>query len=591
MRYYQLIRKFIKWQTKPNNAYYFILALSLLTGFGTGIVAVIIKNVVHFIESRVQSWEALEQISYLYILLPIAGISLVVVFIRYILKQEVGDGVPKVLHAISSNQANIKPHNLFSSIITSALTVGFGGSVGLEGPTVATGAAVGSNIGSLFRIPYRKKIILLGAASAGAMAAIFKAPIAGIVFAVEVIMIDLTTLSVIPILLASIAGYTTSFLFLGGNVLYRFKLNDSFAIDQAYYFILLGLVTGFAALYFTSVYEWIINYFDKIANRFKRLLIGGSILGAILFLFPALYGEGYESINASLNGNYDHVLKSNLFQLNGDSLIVLFTLFLGLLLLKAVVTSLTFGAGGIGGIFAPTLFTGANTGLFLAILASHLGYSISPSNSALVGMSGLIAGVLHAPLTGIFLIAEITNGYQLLFPLLITSSVSYITVRAFKKHNIYSIQLAKRKQLFTHHADKNALYLIDIGSVIEKNFRTVTPDYSLGQLVRVISKSNRNLFPVIDDNGILIGIVNLNQIRHIMFNTYLYDKLYVREIMELPDTLVTLNEDPEHIAEKLHRSDNFNLAVVDKQGKYIGFISRANFFANYRKLLREFSAD
>jgi len=584
-------KRFIRWQSNINNSYYFILFLSLLTGFGSGMVAVIIKNLVHFIESSLQNWHLVKEVKFLYVLLPVAGISLVVIFIRYILRQEVGDGVPKVLHAISSNHANIKMHNLFSSIITSALTVGFGGSVGLEGPTVATGGAVGSNLGRFFRIPYRKKIILLGAACAGAMAAIFKAPIAGIVFAVEVIMIDLTSLSVVPILLASIAGYTTSFLFLGGNVLYRFELKDAFELNQVGYFVILGLITGFVALYFTSTYERIMKRFESMKSRLKRLVIGGGLLGIILFAFPSLYGEGYEYINASLKGDYSLVLKNNLFNLDPDSVIVLFSLFFCLLLLKTVVTSLTFGAGGIGGIFAPTLFTGANTGLFIALLASQLGFHISVSNSALVGMAGLIAGVLHAPLTGIFLIAEITNGYQLLFPLLITSSVSYITVRIFKQHNIYSIQLAKRKQLLTHNADKNALYLIDLKKIIEKNFVTIHPSSSLGDLVNAISKSTRNLFPVVDNDNHLIGVVNMNQIRQIMFNSYLYNKVFVKEIMEIPETTISLEDDPEVIAEKLLHSDNFNLPVIDQNGKYLGFISRANFFANYRKLLREFSAD
>ncbi|MBN2893097.1 MAG: chloride channel protein [Bacteroidales bacterium] len=584
-------KKFVKWRLNYTNNYYFLLFLSVLTGFGTGLAAVLLKNLVHSIQKLVSNWSLFENHNYLYFLFPIIGISIVVLFIKYILRQEVGDGVPKVLYAISRNNAFIKAHNLFSSIISSALTVGFGGSVGLEGPTVATGAAVGSNIGRVFKVAYRQKIILLGAASAGAMAAIFKAPIAGVVFALEVIMIDLTTQSIIPILLAAASGSITSFLLMGTNVLYSFTLKANFMLDQIPYFIVLGIITGFIAVYFTQVYTKISTIFSKIKGVYKKLLIGGGLLGVVIFIFPALYGEGYETINSALRGDYSYLFESNIFNFNQESFLMLFILFLAMVLLKIIAASFTFGAGGIGGIFAPTLFTGVNTGLFLAVIFNHFGYDISPSNSALVGMAGLIAGVLQAPLTGIFLIGEITHGYGLLFPLMLTSTISFITVRIFQKNNIYTIQLARRKQLLTHHADKNTLTLIKMDSLIEDDFMPVKANDNLGELIKTVAESSRNLFPVVDSDLTLLGIVDLNRIRKIMFKNELHEKIKIREIMYVPEIVIEYeHEDPESIAEKLQKSGVFNI-VVTHEGKYKGFISRANFFSHYRSLLKDFSAD
>ncbi len=584
-------KKLIKWQLKQSNSYYLLLILSIFAGLGSGLAAVLIKNLVHFIEEFIEKWTVFENFKYSYFLLPIIGITLTIFFIKYILRQEVGDGVPKVLYSLSRNNAFIKVHNMFSSVITSSLTVGFGGAVGLEGPTVATGAAIGSNIGSVFKLNYRQKIILLGAASAGAMAAVFKAPIAGVVFALEVIMIDLTTQSIIPILLASASGSITTFMFMGKNVLYSFILQDEFVINQIPYFIVLGIVTGLIAVYYTKVYIKITTVFEKIKGRFKKLLIGGGLLGVLIFIFPGLYGEGYESINSALHGDYSYLFGNSIFNVNQESFLILFMLFLAMLLLKIVATSLTLGAGGIGGIFAPTLFTGANTGLFLAVVFNNLGFNISQSNSALVGMSGLIAGVLQAPLTGIFLIGEITHGYDLLVPLMITGTISFIIVRIFQKNNLYTVQLAQKRQLLTHHTDRNMLTLIQLDSLIEKDFIPVKPEYSLKKMTKIVAKSKRNLFPVVDDDGCLLGVIDLNRIRKILFKRHLYDKIKVKDIMCIPNITIEYKEEcPEIIAEKLQKSGVFNIVVTDN-GKYKGFLSRANFFSHYRSLLKDFSAD
>lgn len=584
------LRFLVRWRLKSQTHYYLLIFLSVIVGFLSGIVAAIIKHSVRFTENFLdkapENW-----LSYLHFLYPFIGIGLAVFFMVFILKQQVQHGIPSILFAISKNQAYIKPHNIYSSIITSALTVGFGGSVGLEGPTVATGGGIGSTLGAIFKINYREKAILLGAAASAAMAAIFKAPMAGIVFALEVIMIDLTTYSIIPILLASVTGSLTSFLLLGTNVIYPVNLTEYFIIKQTWYFILLGIITGLIAVYFTKVYIFIEKVFSKINNKFKRLLIGSLLLGLLIFLFPALYGEGYLTINSALKGDFNFILHNNIFSNIDENFTILIISIIILILLKAFATSITFGAGGIGGIFAPTLFIGANTGLVIGLLSNFFGYQISLNNSALVAMSGAISGVLLAPLTGIILISEITHGYELLFPLLVTSTISYITARIFIKNNIYTYQLAKRGELLTHNADKNILRLLKINDIIEKDFITVYPDQTLGDLVKAVSVSHRNLFPVIDYDGHFLGVISLDRIRKIMFKPELYDKIKVKDIMFIPPIVARINESAVSVAEKLQKQSIFNIVVVDQNNHYIGFISKANLFSKYRTLLSQFSSD
>ncbi len=587
----KILRLFVHWKILGTNSYFLLLFLSIITGFGAGLAAVIIKNAVHFIKKIVIIGIPDQYTNYLYFIYPIIGIALSVIFIHFILKQTVGHGIPSILYAISQNQAFIKPHNLYSSIITSALTVGFGGSVGLEGPTVATGGAVGSTIGTIFKLDYRQRILLLGAASAGAMSAIFKAPIAGVVFALEVIMIDLTSISIIPILLASVSGSLTSFMFLGTNYLYQFTLKDMFHLNQVLYFVILGIFTGIVSAYFIKIYTYSEKFFQRLKSPWHRLFIGGAILGLLIFLFPALYGEGYPTINSALKGDYSFLFNNSLFYKYSDNIIVITLLFLALVFFKPIATSVTFGAGGIGGIFAPSLFIGSNLGLFIAMFANQIGYKISYSNSALVGMAGLIAGVLHAPLTGIFLIGEITGGYELLMPLMITATVSYITVRLFVSNNIYSIQLAEKKQLLTHHADHNILRMMKIEDIIEKDFIPVHPQDTLGDLVKAVTRSTRNLFPVIDEQNHFLGIVSMNRIRKIMFKKELYDKIRVKEIMFIPDVVAYEDESIQEIAEKLQKNPIFNIVVLGRDKTYRGFISRSNLFSQYRELLQKFSAD
>lgn len=568
----------------------FMYVLAGFVGLAVGLSAVIVKNLVHWIQEFFSRGFEHHITYYLMFLLPIIGITLAVIFIKYINRKPVRHGIPGVLFAISKNNGIVRAHNLYSNIISSALTVGFGGSVGLEGPTVATGGAIGSNIGRLFNLSYKEITLLLAAACAGALSAIFKAPIAGIVFALEVIMLDLTMWALIPLLVASATAALTSYLFLGQNFLFSFEITEKFMMNQIHYYILLGLVTGFVSVYFTRVYMFISNIFEKIEGVWKRLLIAGGILGVIIFLLPPLYGEGYEIINLELEGNISGLFEGTFFE-NWHSNVLLLILGLVLIIaLKVVATTLTFAAGGIGGIFAPTLFMGANTGLLVGVILNQFGVDISLGNMALVGMAGMIAGVIHAPLTSIFLIAEITGGHELFMPLLLASTISYATTRYFVSNSVYTIQLAKRGELMTHHKDRNILLMMNVNELVEKNFKIIHSDQSLGDLVKVITKSKRNIFPVISKDGSFEGIVKLDDIRHIMFNHDMYDKTLVKDLMFMPSYTVDIKEQMEEVAAKFAKSGRYNIAVLDN-GKYVGFLSRAKVFSSYREMLKHFSDD
>ena len=588
MKFRKIIHNLLNRRAKYFQQRQFIYLLSGIVGLAVGLSAVLIKNIVHLIKHWLTVGLAGDFQHYLYFVFPIAGILLTILFIRYINKRPVGHGIPSVLHAISKNRGMIRRHNLYSSIVTSALTVGFGGSVGLEGPTVATGAAIGSNIGRSFNLSYKEIVLLLACASAGAMSAIFKAPIAAIVFALEVIMLDLTVWSMIPLLIASATAGLTSYLLTGQNVLYSYEITDPFQLSEVHLYIFLGIFTGLLSVYFTRVYNFISARFAKITNVYKKLLIAGGILGVIIFFLPSLYGEGYENINRSLQGDYLFIFDDTFYESISSNIWIVLILLLLIILFKSFATSLTFAAGGIGGIFAPSLFTGVNAGLFFALLMNQLGADIPVSNFALVGMAGAIAGVIHAPLTAIFLIAELTGGYELFMPLMLVSTISYGTVRLFEKNSVYTVQLAQRGELMTHDKDKNILLMMNVSELIEKNFNKIHPDDSLGDLVKVIKRSKRNVFPVVDDEGYFQGIVKLDEIRNIMFESDRYETTKVRDLMFMPQYTIGLNEPMEAVARKFHDSGRYNIAVL-QDGKYLGFVSRAKVFSSYRAMLKQFS--
>ncbi|NPA37336.1 MAG: chloride channel protein [Chlorobi bacterium] len=585
----KIFRKFLVWRLKHISNRQFMMILSVLIGIASGFGAVVIKNLVHIISAFVKDTLSSE-FDWFYLIAPTIGITLAVLFIKYIIKRPVRHGVPNVLYAISKAQGHMNSHNMFSSIVTAALTVGFGGSVGLEGPTVSTGAAIGSNVGKMFHLNFKQITLLLGSASAAAMAAIFKTPIAGIVFALEVIMLDLSLFSIVPLLLASASAVVTSYLFLGQDYLYHFRFETTFDLVDIPYYILLGIITGLVAVYFTHVYIFIEKWFEKMNKTYIKLLTGGGLLGAILYFFPSLYGEGYSTINEALAGNSYSLFEGTLFEDWSTNYMALIAILMVVIALKVVAASLTFGAGGVGGIFAPTLFMGVNTGLLFALVINKLGFhQLQIENYALVGMAGLIAGVLHAPLTGLFLIADISGGYALFLPLMVTATISYATAKTFVKHSVYTHQLAKRNELLTHDADHNVLTLMNVKKLIETDFATVSPDATLGDLVKKIETAHRNLFPVVDENGMLHGMVKMDDIRKIIFKPELYDKVYVKDLMYMPQYYISPDDSMEDLVEMFRKSGRFNIAVIDK-GKYLGFISRANAFTAYRNQLRRFSS-
>jgi len=589
MRKFSLTRRILSWRIKNITGKQFILILSIVIGVASGLGAVIIKNLVHLISKFVEGFTQDGQHWYLVILFPSIGILLAVLFIKYVIRRPVRHGVPNVLYGISKNNGIINAHNMFSSIISSALTVGMGGSVGLEGPTVSTGAAIGSNVGRAFRLNYKQITLLLGCAASGAMAAIFKAPIAAIVFSIEVIMLDLTMASILPLLLASVSALMTSYYFMGQNVLYPFDVTNLFKLAQLPYYILLGTLTGLASVYFTKTYVFIENLFSKIKNTYNKLIIGGISLGILIAFFPTLYGEGYQDINSCLAGNTDYLFKNHIFLFLQDNIYGIIILLVVVILLKVIAASVTFGAGGVGGIFAPTLFMGVNTGMLFALIVNKTGLAKLPTNNfALIGMAGMIAGVLHAPLTAIFLIAELTGGYQLFVPLMITATFSYLITKLMTQHSVYTIQLARRKELITHNKDQAILTLMDVRSLIETNFSTVDAESTLGDFVKIVSTSKRNVFPVIDDENNMLGIVFITEIRDIIFNRELYDTTYMTDLMFMPQPIVDPDESMESVAKKFSKSQHYNLPVL-KNGKYLGFVSRANVFSAYREKLKEFS--
>jgi len=568
-----------------------MIALGVVIGFVVGMVAVVIKNLVHLIQNVLISGFSIDYSSYWYVIYPAVGIIATILFVKFILRKPVRDGIPNVLHAISKDHGLLKPHNMYSSIITSALTVGFGGSVGLEGPTVVTGAAWGSNLGRLLGLNYKQVVALLGMASAAAMSAIFKAPIAAIVFALEIILFDMTMTAMVPLLVSSIVAALTSYAFLGMDALYPFEVMSKFKLSETPLYLGLGIFTALISVYFIKLYVLSGKIFKKVDGWFWRFLIGASSLGLLIYLFPSLYGEGYEGINMALRGDLAFIFDNSIFYDLRDNLPIALLLLLAVVLFKAVATSLTFRAGGIGGVFAPTLFMGTMSGLLFVTTLNYFGVTDLPVSSfALVGMAGLLAGVVHAPLTAIFLIAEITGGYQLFFPIMIVATTSYSLSRLLSNKSIYTIQLANRGDMLTHHKDKSLLSLMKLKDQIERDFSTVNVEGSLGDLVKVVSDSTRNIYPVVDDENNFYGIIFLDHIRHTMFKPELYDSTTVRSLMFKPSKVVELDDDMETVASKFQHSGKYNLVVLDGD-KYYGFVSRANVFSHYRDILKDFSEE
>lgn len=589
-----LLARFLIWRAKHISQREFVYILSIIVGFTSGLGAVILKNLTHYIQLLLEGKLIQKYSEAAYFVFPLIGFVLVYLMMKYVIGNKVNHGIPSTLFAISKRKGLMERYQMVGSILTAPLTVGFGGSVGLEGPTVSTGAAISSNISRLFHMNQATRTLLIGAAAAGAMSSIFKAPIAAIIFAIEVMSLDLTLASMLPLLLASISGVLTSYFFFGSDILLPFDLQDDFIVNDIPYFMLLGIVAAGVSIYFTKVYASIQYFFDRINGPIKRLFIGGVAIGVIVFLVPPLYGEGYELMNNMVQGNPTAALKNNILNIDLSNIWGVIILLVGLLLFKIVASAITFGAGGVGGIFAPTLFMGCIMGNCLAKVLNNIGILQSPvseSNFTLVGMTGLMAGVLHAPLTAIFLIAELTGGYELFLPLMITATISYAITKYFVPYSVYTMELAKKGELITHNKDKAVLTLMDMETVIETNFVPVYPDMTLGEIInQAVVKSNRNIFPVLKrKTNELIGIILLDDIRSIMFDQNLYQEIKASDVMQNPPAIIEFGKDRmTHVMQKFQDSGAWNLPVV-KDDRYFGFISKSKLLTAYRRKLIAFT--
>ncbi len=567
-----------------------LLILSVVVGVLSGFAAVLLKNTVHFTHTAVEKIMEHGNFILLYFALPGIGVFITVLFVRYIINDDISHGVTRILYAISKKKSKIKRHNTFSSIVASSLTIGFGGSVGAEAPIVLTGSAIGSNIGNFFRLNYKTTTLLLACGSAAAIASIFKAPLAGLLFTLEVLMLDLTMASIVPLLIAAVSGTTISYFLMGKDVVFTFELVKPFDLQKIPFFILLGIFCGLVSLYFTRMAMKVEGSFSKTRSPYLKWGTGAVLLGLLIFVFPPLYGEGYDTLQSLLNGNSDNIFKNSLFASFHSDQWVLLALLGMLIVFKVFAMAITTGSGGIGGTFAPTLFVGGISGFFVAkLLNISFGTDLSEANFALVGMAGTMSGVMHAPLTAIFLIAELTGGYALFIPLMITSTIAYITIIAFEPHSLYTKRLAARGELITHHKDRAVLTLLNVKEVIENDFIVLNAHENLGSIVKAVSSSKRNIFPVVDPNGLMTGVVSLDDIREVMFETEKYGTATVRDFMSIPPEFITLEEPMAKVIEKFEETGAWNLPVTNSEGRYLGFVSKSKIFSAYRNLLVQFS--
>ena len=569
--------------------------LALVIGLLAAVAAYVLHWIIKEIQVLLTTGFDYTSFNWLYLIYPVIGIYLTSLFVRYVVKDNISHGITRILYAISSKRSRLKGHNCWSSVIASAITIGFGGSVGAEAPIVLTGSAIGSNIGQKFNLDSKQLMLLMGCGAAAAIAGIFKAPIAGLVFTLEVLMIDLTMASLLPILIASVTATVFAYLFLGSNALFHFTLDSEWLVERVPASILLGVFCGLVSLYFIRMMTACENVFAKLKDKpYAKLILGGTVLSLLIFLFPSLYGEGYNSINILLNGkteaDWNTILNNSLFYGHGEWLLV----YLGLVLLtKVFATSATNGGGGCGGTFAPSLFIGAFSGfLFARVWNIHqIGVYIPEKNFTLLGMAGVMAGVMHAPLTGIFLIAEITGGYGLFIPLMIVSVCAYLVIIIFEPHSIYGMRLAREGKLITHHTDRAVLTLMSLDSVIDKNYTSVPQDMTLGQLTHAISRSNSNILPVLTEGGDLLGEVNVNNIRHLMFRTELYNHFTVAQLMTPPPVTLGMNDPMEDVMQHFEETHVNMLPVVDMENHLIGYISRTRMYAQYRQMVADMSAE
>ena len=584
-----------EWRVANVSDKMFLLILAFLVGLLSAVAAYILHGLINTIVALLTGKFQTDSYNWLYLVYPVIGIWLTSLFVRYIVKDNISHGITRILYAISSNRSRLKAHNTWSSVIASAITIGFGGSVGAEAPIVLTGSAIGSNLGKIFRLDNKTLMTLVGCGAAGAIAGIFKAPIAGLVFTLEVLMIDLTMASLLPILVSCVTATCFTYIFSGNAVMFSFTLDSDWTVERVPASILLGITCGLVSLYFIRAMNACEDMFARFKDKpYVKLLIGGIILSTLIFLFPSLYGEGYHSINLLLNGrteaDWNQILEGSLFYGHSEYLI----LYIGLVLLtKVFATSATNGGGGCGGTFAPSLFIGCFTGfLFSRLWNMHqIGVYVPEKNFALLGMAGVMSGVMHAPLTGIFLIAEITSGYNLFMPLMIVAVSSYLTINIFEKHSIYGMRLAKQGKLKTHHTDHAALTLMSLDSVIDRDFQAVDPDMDLGQMVHYISRSRHRVLPVTDAAGVLLGEINIVKIRHVVFRTELYHHFRASQLMSKPDATLSDSTPMTEVMRTFERTQADWFPVLDADNHLKGYISRKRMYNMYRKMVHDLSQD
>ena len=583
------LKQFLIWRYKHVSQKNFTFILSGLVGFLAGLAAVTLRNITFYIESILESLRALTSNQW-YFVLPFIGLMLVYWFVKYVTKKPISHAIPSILHKLSRRAGIIERSKIYIPLVAAPLTVGFGGSVGLLGPAIASGSAISSNIGRLFHVNQKTRTLLIGCAAAGAISSIFKSPIAAIIFAIEVFSLDLTFASLLPLLIASVSSVLTSYFFLGDDLLFNFKSSDKFIINDTLFYVALGIGTGIASIYFTKMYFFILKGFEIFKTAFQKLLVGGLAIGVMLYFIPPLYGEGFGFINNLLAGNHLKALGTTPFDAYTDQIWVVIALLIGITVFKAIAMTTTFAAGGVGGIFIPTMVMGSALGNVVAKIINQLGFNVSETNFTLIGMAGLIAGVLHAPLTAMFLIAEISGGYELFIPLMISVGISFAIKKNAIDFTIYTKELAQKGQLLTHDKDQSVLTLMNLGSIIETNFVTLHPEMTLGEMLhKGVAKSTRNIFPVVNTNEEFAGVILLDDVRSIMFDQSLYDSTLVKHLMHNPPDIINFDvDDMKAVMEKFQNSSAWNLPVI-RDGKYAGFVSKSKLLTAYRRQLINFT--
>ena len=584
-----ILDRLIAWREEHVPEKQLVLLLSFFVGIFTALAAFVLKSLIGMFQWFIGTYLVAGEHTWWLLITPTIGIALAAVFVRYVVRDDISHGITKILYAISQRKSIIKPHNMWSSVVGSSVTIGFGGSVGAEAPIVLTGAAIGSNLAKAFRLNQKTMMLMIGCGAAGAIGGIFKAPIAGLVFTLEVLMMDLTMASVGPLLMASVTATAISYILSGLSPMFALQHYEPFTIQRIPFYLILGVVCGLVSLYFTRGMNRLEQRMKRISDWRMKVVVGGLSLSLLIFIFPPLYGEGYDVIIRLLNGDsVTDLTHSPLAGLGLSSWVVL--LYFGLIVLvKIVASAATNGGGGVGGIFAPSLFVGCLTGFVMARLINLTGFSVSESNFALVGMAGLMSGVMHAPLTGIFLIAELTGGYHLFLPLMIVALVSYLTIMLFEPHSLYAMRLAQKGELLTHNKDHSVLTLLKMDNVLETDLKTLYPEMTLGELCKVIAESKRNLFPVIDHEGRLLGVLLLDEVRNIMFQPRLYNRFTVGQLMTSPLAVLNNNMPMEKVMQVFEDTGAWNLPVTDDEKHYLGFVSKSKIFNSYRRVLVHFS--